>query len=63
MISYIGVKLTPGGRNEGNAFGSVCLSVCLSVCMSVRKRNSKTISPIDLIVLHKKYYTSGSILF
>ena len=28
----------------------------LFVCMSVRTSNSKTIAPIDLIFLHKKYY-------
>ena len=34
----------------------------LLVCMSVQTRNSKTIAPIDLIALHKKYYTRGSVL-
>ena len=33
--------------------------VCV-VCFSIRARNSKTIAPIDLILLHKKYYACGS---
>ena len=37
-----------------NAFGSACTSV--------RVRNSKTIDPIDLVFVHKKYNTSGSAL-
>ena len=32
------------------------------VCMSARTRNSKTFAPNDLIFLHKKYYTSESVL-
>ena len=43
-----------GGRGEGCACGYVCLSI--------RSRNSKTIAPIDLIFLHKKEYTCGSVL-
>ena len=39
-------------RSWSNAFGSVCLSIRFSVWM----RNSKTIAPIDSIVLHKKYW-------
>ena len=34
----------------------------LSVCMSVQTRNSTTITLIDLIFLHKKYYTHGPVL-
>ena len=48
--------LAPREECEGNAFGSVFLSV------SVPVRNSKTIAPIDLIFLHKKYYPRGSVL-
>ena len=32
------------------------------VCMSVLMRNSQTSAPIDLIFLHKKYCTRGSVL-
>ena len=33
----------------------------LSVCLSVRTCNSKTIAPIDLIILRKKYCTHCSV--
>ena len=33
----------------------------LFVCMSVRARYPKTVAKIDLIVLHKTYYTRGSV--
>ena len=35
----------------------------LFVCLSVQQRNSKTIVPIDLILLHKKDYPHSSVLF
>ena len=34
---------------------------CISVCLSVRTCNSKTIAPIDLIILRKKYCTHCSV--
>ena len=39
----------------------VGLLVCLPVCLSIRARNSKMITPIDLI-LYAKYYTSDSLI-
>ena len=36
--------------------------ITLTVRMSVQMRNSKTIVPSDLIILHKKYYARGSVL-
>ena len=54
IIIIIIITLAPGEECVGNAFGSVCLSV--------RTRNSKTISPIDLIFLHKKYYARGPVI-
>ena len=44
-----------GEECEGNVFSSVCVSV--------DARNSKTITPIDLIFQNKKSYTRGSDLF
>ena len=38
------------------------LHLGMFVCMSVRMCNTKTIDPIDLIFLHKKYYTRDSAL-
>ena len=49
---------------ESYTFGSVCLSACLPVCLSVclpRCISKKTIAPIDLICLHKKYYIPVSV--
>ena len=54
------ITTAPGEECQGNAFWSVCPSVRPSVRPSVCLRNSKTIAPIDLIVLHRKYYTRGS---
>ena len=56
-VNYLNVINYPRCRREdqGNAFESVCLSVCLSV----HARNSETVAPIDLFVLHKKYYARG----
>ena len=52
--SWRGVRwlttIAPGEECKGKAFGSVCLHMC------VRMGNSKTIAPIDVIFLHKKYY-------
>ena len=47
------ISLAPGEECEGDSFGSICH-------MSVRARSSKTIAPIDLIFLHRKYYPRGS---
>ena len=44
---------------ERKAFGSVCMCVCLSV----RTGNWKHVAPIHVICLHKKDYTSGSVLW
>ena len=43
--------VTSGEECDGDAFGSVCLSAYLSGHVT-----PKTIAPIDLICLHKKYY-------
>ena len=49
-------------RNLGIYYWYSRSSMSLSVCMPVRMRNSKTIATIDLICLHKKCYTRGSVL-
>ena len=47
------ISLVTRDECEGYAFGSVCMSV--PAC------NSKTIAPIDLIFVHKYYYSRGSV--
>ena len=51
-LCIVMIALPPGEECEANA-------VC---CLSVWARNSKTITLIVLIFLHKKYYTRGSVL-
>ena len=38
------------------------MHLAISVWMFTWMRISKTIAPIDLIFVHKKYYTRGSVL-